>query len=172
MQKHIGNLIPLLKLNRFHSSSGLSHWSDIIGFEKEHSSLLSKYSDIISVIDWQNSTDFFSWLKSHNRSREFFEAQNEFFFGLFDTILIREEYEVVILKMQGLGKNDLSFESELLFEIDRRFRHISCTKIFEPLHNKLSNIRNHDEFVLVVSIDEIKGFLRDILNSRLIQHSE
>ena len=157
-----------MKLNRFHSSSGLSHWSDIIGFEKEHSSLLSKYSDIISVIDWQNSTDFFSWLKSHNRGREFFEAQNEFFFRLFDTILISEEYEVIILEMQSLGKNDLSFESELFFEIDRRFRHISRTKIFEPLHNKLSNIRNHDEFVLIVSIDEIKGFLRDILNSGLI----
>lgn len=157
-----------MKLNRFHSSSGLSHWSDIIGFEKEHSSLLSKYSDIISVIDWQNSTDFFSWLKAHNRGREFFEAQNQFFFGLFDTILVGKEYKVVILEMQSLGKDDLSFESELFFEIDRRLCHISCTKIFEPLHNKLSNIRNHDEFVLIVSIDEIKGFLRDILNSGLI----
>lgn len=172
MQKHIGNLISLLKLNRFHSSSGLSHWSDIIGFEKEHSSLLSKYSDIISVIDWQNSTDFFSWLKAHNRGREFFEAQNEFFFGLFDTILVGKEYKVVILEMQSLGKDDLSFESELFFEIDRRLCHISYSKILEPLHNKLSNIRNHNEFVLVVSIDEVKGFLRDILNPRLIQHSE
>ena len=172
MQKHIGNLISFLKLNRLHSPSSLSHRSDIIGFEKEHSSLLSKHSDSISVIDWQNSTNFFSWLKSHNRSREFFKAQNEFFFGLFDTILIREEYKVVILEMQSLGKDDLSFESELFFEIDRRLCHISCSKIFEPLHNKLSNIRNHDKFVLIVSIDEIKGFLRDILNSRLIEHSE
>lgn len=133
---------------------------------------MSKYSDIISVIDWQNSTDFFSWLKAHNRGREFFEAQNQFFFRLFDTILVGKEYKVVILEMQGLGKNNLPFESELFFEIDRRLCHISCTKILEPLHNKLSNIRNHDEFVLVVSIDEIKGFLRDILNSGLIQHSE
>ena len=168
MQEHIGNLISFLKLNRFHPSSVLSHRSDIIGLEKEHSSLLSKHSNIISVIDWQNSTDFFSWLKSHNRGREFFEAQNEFFFGLFDAILVGQEYKVVILEMQGLGKNDLSFESELFFEIDRRLCHISCPKIFEPLHNKLSNIRNHDEFVLIVSIDEIKGFLRDVLNSGLI----
>lgn len=132
--------------------------------------MLSKDSYIITIIYWQHSTNFLSWLKTHNRCREFFETQNKLFLDLFDAILISQKYKIIIMKMQSLGKDDFSFESELFFEVDRWLRHISCSKIFKSLHCKLPLISNDDQLILVMSIDEIKCFFRDILNSCLIQY--
>ncbi|MEI7558090.1 MAG: hypothetical protein WCJ45_04650 [bacterium] len=73
MQKHIRYLISFLEFDRFDTSSGLTHRSEINALEEKHPSVFGQDTDIVRIIYCFDTQDFFFISKFHNDSREFLE---------------------------------------------------------------------------------------------------
>lgn len=117
MQKHICHHISFFQVDGFDSSSSLTHRSEIAALEKQHPSLFGDDADIIRLIHGLYTDNSFLVGKLHDDSREFFERENELFLDLLNAVLIGQEDQMLIVKMQRFGEDDLSFESEMLIEI-------------------------------------------------------
>ena len=75
--------------------------------------MFSENTDIIRIVNRFYTQYFFPICKLHDYGWKLFERKYKFFVNFFGTILIGKKYEMMIVEMKRLSKNNLSLESEI-----------------------------------------------------------
>lgn len=133
MQEHVRDFIAFLELYSLDASSGLSHRPEITALEEEHPSMFRYDAYVVRIVHRFDAHNLLFVRKLHDDRREFLEGQYQLLLDLLAAILIGEEYQMMIIEMQRLREDDLSFESEMLVEVQCVLLHGKASEILQSL---------------------------------------